>query len=49
MTHSSQIKNFLEFYLSVENGKNRELDAFNQLVAGKEKKKRIHVKYHPEN
>jgi hypothetical protein len=36
-SHSSQIKNFLEFYLSVENGKNRELDAFNQLVAGKEK------------
>jgi hypothetical protein len=33
MTHSSQI-----FNLSVENGKNRELDAFNQLVAGKEKK-----------
>jgi hypothetical protein len=48
-SHSSQIKNFLEFYLSVENGKNRELDAFNQLVAGKENKKRIHVKYHPEN
>jgi hypothetical protein len=48
-SHSSQIKNCLEFYLPVENGKNRELDAFNQLVAGKEKKKRIHVKYHPAN
>jgi hypothetical protein len=48
-SHSSQIKNFLEFYVSVENGKNRELDAFNQLVAGKEKKKQRHAKYHPEN